>query len=116
MGDDVRLGSIGGYLAGSGPGAVVVLHEWDGLGPYIRDVSDRIAAAGFTAVALDLYDGELATDDAEAGRLQGQILRDPDAAAARIGGAVEQLRQRGFSKVATLGFCTGASLSLLTSA
>jgi carboxymethylenebutenolidase len=116
MGDDVRLGSIGGYLAGGGRGAVVVLHEWDGLGPYIRDVTDRVAAAGFTAVALDLYDGETASDDAEAARLQGQILRDPDAAAGRVAGAVEELRQRGYSKVATLGFCTGASLSLLTSA
>jgi len=108
----------GGYLAGGGRGAVVVLHEWDGVVPHIRDVTDRVAAAGFTAVALDLYDGESAArgDDADAARLQRQIMRDPDAAAARIAGAVGELRQRGHSKVATMGFCTGASLSLLTSA
>jgi carboxymethylenebutenolidase len=118
VGEGVRLGSIGGYLAGDGPGAVVVLHEWDGVVPHIRDVSDRVAAAGFTAVALDLYDGESAAtgDDAEAARLQRQILRDPDAAAARIARAVGELRDRGHAKVATMGFCTGASLSLLTSA
>ncbi|TML40990.1 MAG: hypothetical protein E6G27_08925 [Actinobacteria bacterium] len=74
MGEDVRFESIGGYLAGGGPGAVVVLHEWHGVVPHIRDVTDRVAAAGFTAVALDLYDGESAArgDDAEAARLQRQ--------------------------------------------
>ena len=118
MGEDVRFESIGGYLAGGGPGAVVVLHEWHGVVPHIRDVTDRVAAAGFTAVALDLYDGESAAtgDDAEAARLQRHITRDPDATAARIAGAAGELRQRGHSKVATMGFCTGAALSLLTSA
>jgi carboxymethylenebutenolidase len=109
---------VGGYLTGDGPGAVVVLHEWDGLVPHIRDVADRLAVAGFTALAADLYDGESASlgDAAEAERLQRQILRDPDAAATRIAGAVDELRERGHAKVATLGFCTGSSLSLLTSA
>jgi carboxymethylenebutenolidase len=97
---------------------VVVLHEWHGLVPHIRDIADRLAAAGFTAVALDLYEGETAApgDDAKAARLQRTIMRDPDAAASRIAGAIGELRQRGHAKVATMGFCTGASLSLLTSA
>src|SRR5438093_41340 len=75
---------------------------------------DLVAAAGFTAVALDLYDGEYAAsgDDAEAARLQRQILRDPDAAAARIAVAVSELRRRGHAKLAVMAFCTGASLSL----
>jgi carboxymethylenebutenolidase len=86
--------------------------------PHICGVADRVAAAGFTAIALDLYDGESAAngDDAEAARLQQRIMRDSDAAAARIAGAVRELRQRGHAKVAAMGFCTGASLSLLTSA
>lgn len=116
MGQDVRLGDLGGYLVDGGPGAVVVLHEWDGLVAQTRAVTERLAAEGFTAVALDLYDGESATDDAGAARLQQRILRDPDAAAARIGAAVDDLRHRGHPKVGALGFCTGASLALLTSA
>ena len=107
-----------GYLAGRGRGAVVVLHEWDGLVPHIRDVTDRVAAVGFTALGPDLYDGASAPwgDSAEAERLQRQILRDPEGAAARIGGVVAELRDRGHSKVALLGFCTGGALALLTSA
>ena len=115
VGEDVRLGDLGGHLVRGGPSAVVVLHEWDGLGPQILGVAELVAAEGFTAVALDLYDGDSAGDDAEAERLQRRILRDPPAAAARVAGAVEALRNRGHDKVAALGFCTGASLALLTS-
>src|SRR4029453_17333308 len=41
----------------SGPG-VVVIQEWWGLGPHIRNVTDRLAAQGFVAVAPDLYRGK----------------------------------------------------------
>ena len=52
-----------GYLAtageGSGPG-VVVLQEWWGLVPQIKKVCDLLAAEGLTALAPDLYHGEMA--------------------------------------------------------
>lgn len=114
----MRLRSVEGYLAGDGPAAVAVLHEWDGLVPHIRDVTDRLAAEGFTAFAPDLYDGASAPwgDSSEAQRLQSRILGNPDGAAARIADAVAELRARGHPRVATLGFCTGGALSLLTSA
>jgi carboxymethylenebutenolidase len=118
MGEEIDFEGISGYLAGDGAPGVVVLHEWDGLVPHIRDVTDRLAAVGFTALAPDLYDGASAPwgDAAEAQRLQRQILRDPEGAAARIALAVDELRKRGHPKVGTLGFCTGGALSLLTSA
>ena len=64
MGEMVEFPSnghtAGGYLAvpneGSGPG-VIVIQEWWGLVPHIKDVCDRFAAAGFTALAPDLYHG-----------------------------------------------------------
>jgi carboxymethylenebutenolidase len=118
MGEQIGFGTMTGYLAGDGRGGVVVVHEWDGLVPHIRDVADRVAALGFTALAPDLYDGASAPwgDSSEAERLQGTILGDPDGAANRVALAVGELRGRGHPKVTTLGFCTGAALSLLTSA
>ena len=56
VGEDVRLGDLGAYLVANGRSAVVVLHEWDGVVPHTREVTERVAAEGFTAVALDLYD------------------------------------------------------------
>ncbi len=65
MGDMIVFPSNGsegqGYLAvppsGTGPG-VIVIQEWWGLVPHIEDVCDRLAAAGFVALAPDLYRGK----------------------------------------------------------
>ena len=47
---------------GSGPG-VVVIQEWWGLDSGIKTTADRLGAAGFVALAPDLYHGELAGHD-----------------------------------------------------
>src|SRR5271156_5893570 len=65
MGEMVEFASngstAGGYLAtpesGSGQG-VIVIQEWWGLVDHIEDVCDRFAAAGFGALAPDLYHGK----------------------------------------------------------
>ncbi len=41
---------------------VVVIHEWWGLNDHIRLWADRLAAEGYAAIAVDLYDGVVATD------------------------------------------------------
>src|ERR1700743_3242355 len=51
-----------GYLAnaakGNAPG-VVVIQEWWGLQDQVKGLCDRFAAAGFTALAPDLYGGKV---------------------------------------------------------
>jgi carboxymethylenebutenolidase len=51
----------GGYLAldqGTGPRpGVVVIHEASGLNDQIRDVTRRLAGAGYAALAVDLFSG-----------------------------------------------------------
>src|SRR5882672_7045491 len=65
-------GTASGYLAtpasGKGPG-VIVIQEWWGLVPHIKDVCDRFATEGFVALAPDLYHGKLAKSPDEAGKL-----------------------------------------------
>src|SRR2546428_14137568 len=61
--------TISTYLAvpehGSGPG-VLVLHAWWGLTEPFRQVCDRLAEAGFVALAPDLYRGKTTAAGGEA--------------------------------------------------
>ena len=63
--------SAKGYLAmpaaGKGPG-VIVIQEWWGLVGHIKSVCDRFAAAGYSALAPDLYHGQTATEPDAAGK------------------------------------------------
>ena len=106
------------YLAvpdsGSGPG-VLVLHAWWGLTPVFTDVCDRLAAAGYVALAPSLYVGDAtATTIAEA-----KTLRDTHDEAGEAEpvaqAAVEQLL--GLPKVigtqiGAIGFSLGAYWAL----
>src|SRR5438046_3220896 len=71
--------TISGYLAvpeqGSGPG-VLVLHAWWGLTEPFRQVCDRLAEAGFVALAPDLYRGKTTAAIEEAQALGAALDRD----------------------------------------
>jgi carboxymethylenebutenolidase len=108
-------GTSDGYLARSaqpGPG-IVVIQEWWGLVPHITDVADRFAAAGFTALAPDLFHGATAKSPDEAGKLMMALRIDE--AAKDLAGAIACLaadpRVKG-EKVGIIGFCMGGALSL----
>lgn len=105
-----------GYLAtpesGAAPG-VIVIQEWWGLVDHIKDVVDRCAAAGFVALAPDLYDGHTTDSPDEAGRLM--MALEIDSAERKLRGAIDYLLSRDDvtgSTVGTVGFCMGGQLSL----
>ncbi|MGH2688557.1 MAG: dienelactone hydrolase family protein, partial [Actinomycetota bacterium] len=109
-----RTGS--GYLAtpegGSGPG-VVVIQEWWGLAPHIRDVAERFAAEGFVALAPDLYDGRVIglEEPDEAGKAMMEL--DMDRATREMAGAFDFLLGRARpARVGAVGFCMGGTLAL----
>ena len=107
-----------GYAAseagGAGPG-VVVLQEWWGLVPQIKEVCDRLADEGFTALAPDLYHGEMAahTEMDKAGDLMTGL--PPDRAARDMSAAIDFLlgsESCSSSTVGVTGFCMGGLLTL----
>jgi carboxymethylenebutenolidase len=111
-----------GYLAtppgGSGPG-VLVIQEWWGLDPDIKKTADRLAAAGFVALAPDLYHGEVAAHHEmdKAGKLMQSL--PPDRAARDMSGAVDYLASHAAvtSKgIGVVGFCMGGMLSFIIAA
>lgn len=105
-----------GYLAtpasGRGPG-IVVIQEWWGLVPHIKDICDRFAAEGFVALAPDLYHGQTTTSPDEAGKLMMALRIDQ--AEKELSGAVQYLLQSPSvepKKVGVVGFCMGGALAL----
>jgi carboxymethylenebutenolidase len=64
------------YVAGADANngkAVLVIQEWWGLNGHIKDIVDRYAAEGFTAIAPDLYRGKIAQDPAEASQMMNAL-------------------------------------------
>lgn len=104
-----------GYLAtpalGGGPG-VVVIQEWWGLAPWIKGMADRFAAAGYLALAPDLYHGKTTDEPDEATKLM--MAMKMDEAAKDMSGAYDYLKTHAAStgKVGSAGFCLGGGLSL----
>ncbi|HET9597293.1 MAG TPA: dienelactone hydrolase family protein [Anaeromyxobacteraceae bacterium] len=108
-----------GYLAeaqtSKGPG-VVVIQEWWGLQGQIQGVCDRLAEAGFTALAPDLYNGKVVPyhdRDAAAAAMQALDFREATEQAVR--GAVKFLASRG-GKVGLTGFCMGGAVTVIGAA
>lgn len=105
-----------GYLATptTGTGApVLVLHAWWGLNDDVRAYCDRLAAAGFTAFAADIYRGQVTDTIAGAEALSKAL--DGEAAVADTLAAVEYLYERAgrpSGGVAVVGFSLGAWLAL----
>jgi carboxymethylenebutenolidase len=114
--------TISGYLAepshGSGPG-VLVLHAWWGLTQPFRRVCDRLAEAGFVALAPDLYHGKTTAAVEEAETLVAALNQDEERVRGDIAGAVQVLRQHaathpagGRGKLAVIGFSLGGAYAL----
>jgi carboxymethylenebutenolidase len=114
--------TISAYLAvpeqGSGPG-VLVLHAWWGLTDVFKQVCDRLAEAGFVALAPDLYRGKTTTSVEEAQALGAALDRDVERVRGDIAGAVQVLRQHdathladSHGKRALVGFSLGGAYAL----
>src|SRR5262249_48637789 len=89
--DAANGGTAHGYLAGEGNArGIIVIQEWWGLAPHIKDVADRFAAAGYVALAPDLWDGKLTKAPDEAQRLF--MALNIDDAGKKLRGAAAALR------------------------
>jgi len=111
-----------GYLAkpssGSGPG-ILVIQEWWGLDAGIKEMADRLATAGFVALAPDLYHGELAAHNEMDKAAHLMQSMPAERAGKDMSGAVDYLASHDAvtSKgIGVVGFCMGGMLSFLIAA
>ena len=110
---------IKGYLARPASGeidaAVIVIHEWWGLNDNIRLMAERLAAEGWAALAIDLYEGEVAEDSDNARRLATAARDNAGRGADNVRQAREWLaNELGVSRVGVIGWCFGGGWSLRT--
>jgi len=91
---------------------VIVIQEWWGLNEHIKDVTRRMAKAGYVAISPDLYRGQVAEEPDEARKLAMDLERD--SALADITAGVNYLQEQESvvpKSIGIMGFCMGGSLS-----
>jgi len=92
--------------------AIMLIHEWWGLNDQIKSVAAEFAAQGYVALAVDLYDGTVATTP-EAARATMQAVKGAEATdtlASWI--AWLKAHQAVSGKIGTIGWCFGGGWSL----
>jgi len=89
-----------------------VIHEWWGLNDYIKKEAATYAAElpGVNVIALDLYDGQVATTADEAGKLMQAVKTER--AQAIVRGAQAYAGPK--AQFASVGWCFGGGWSLQT--
>lgn len=126
MGQNVTLTAEDGHQLGAykatadAPrGGVVVVQEIFGVNGHIRNVTDRFAAEGYTALAPALFDRQkpgfesgYSPDEVAEAR---KFIQDPDVDAMLrdVKAAIDHLAADGL-KVAVVGYCLGGSLAFLS--
>ena len=104
--------------SGAGPfPAVVVAHPASGVGEFTRSITDRLAEAGFAAVAPDRFHRitkEMLADGSAAGQFSrdAEVITDYDA-------TVDFLRSHPVidsERIGVMGFCSGGRVAWLVAA
>ena len=95
---------------------VILIHKWWGLNDNIKTMAEDIRAKEFYAIAIDLFNGSVATNRDEA-KTQTKAVKASEAneaneANATIAAWVDWAKANGNNKVVTLGWCFGGGWSL----
>lgn len=92
---------------------LLVVHEWWGLNDYIKQTSEMLfdSIGNVNVLALDMYDGKMASNPDDAGKLMGEMSQERGASIVK--GALAMAGKD--AKIATIGWCFGGGWSLQSS-
>ena len=102
-------------LSGNKLPAVVMIHENRGLNEHIKMMADTLANEGYVVLAVDLFNGQVASNQEVAGQLSGAVRENPTEAIANLRAAVRylaSLEKVDASQISSLGWCFGGQQSL----
>ena len=106
----IKLKTGKGYFVEGGKTGILVLHAMWGLNDFFKRFSDNLSNEGFFVLAIDLFNGEVATDIESAKKLRGSLDRQISHEA--IKSAVAYLREKNETQIGVIGFSMGANLAL----
>lgn len=95
--------------------AVVMIHENKGLNDHIKNMANLLAKHGYVVLAVDLFKGEVVTEQNDARRLTQAVRSNPEIAINNLQSAVKYLSSLPNvdpSKIASIGWCFGGGQSL----
>lgn len=97
-------------VKGKGNRFILMFHEWWGLNDYIQREAEKLQQqlGDVTVLAVDLYDGHVASSPEEAGKLMQSV--DEKRARSIIQGALEYAGP--LAHIGTIGWCFGGGWSL----
>lgn len=95
--------------------AVLLIHEWWGLNDQIKAVAAEFANQGYVGLAVDLYDGKVASDPASAQSYMEEVAADAAIETLVAWGEWLRTDTRSTGKLGTVGWCFGGGWSLNTS-
>ena len=95
---------------GEFPG-IVMIHEWWGLNDNIKEMAEKLASHGYVVLAVDLYNGEVATTSDQARQLITSF--DTDAGIQNMNFAASYIQENhNVEKLGSIGWCFGGGQSL----
>ena len=94
---------------------VVMVHEWWGLNDHIKNMADELSKEGYAVLAVDLYNGKIATSPDEAMILVTTARENQNESNSNMLAAVDYLKSLDIvdpSKIVSVGWCFGGGQAL----
>jgi carboxymethylenebutenolidase len=98
---------------------LVLIQEWWGIEPHIRDLAQKLAEQGFIVAVPDLFHGKIATEPNDAQRMMMMVTSNVDRAVKEIIGALDAIKAMPNvepKKLGLMGFCMGGFLAYTVAA
>ncbi len=113
-GDPDAVGYLSAPESGGPHGAVILIHEWNGLVDRVKEVADAFAEEGYVALAADLYSGRIGSNREENMALVRETRGNPKKMVGNLDAAARFLRSRKdvSGKIAAMGWCFGGGVAL----
>jgi dienelactone hydrolase len=114
--------ALEGYLAlPAGPSSakrpgILIVHDWTGVGPYLKMRAEQLADSGFVALAIDMYgQGVHPTTPEECAKQAGIYRADRALMRARAQAGLAVLQKQPMvdpDRIAAIGYCFGGGVAL----